>query len=78
MRFDVRDMLEHFDLYLAGKGNLQGDDSEPWSVLFSSDEPNGGERKVHVGRFSIDVSSAAAARGLLARTALRTGRAGAS
>lgn len=67
---DVRDMLEHFDAYLAGRGKLQNVDSKPWDVHFSTDEPTGGERVIHIGDRSVNVPEAAVAAKRLAWAAV--------
>jgi hypothetical protein len=74
---NVRDMLEHFDKYVAGIGNMQTARKKadlpvsPWLVSYGSDEPVGGERRIHVDGLELDVAAAASAARPLAQAALQ-------
>jgi hypothetical protein len=74
---NVRDMLEHFDKYVAGLGNMQTARKKadlpvrPWLVSYSSDEPVGGERRIQVDGLELDVAVAASAARPLAQAALQ-------
>jgi hypothetical protein len=63
----VREMLEHFDAYVRGIGNLQmqrmSEDLpvSQWRVYYSSNEPVGGERRIHVDGLELEVRAAATA-----------------
>jgi hypothetical protein len=73
----VRDMLEHFDAYVRGIGSLQKNrltedlPVSQWRVYYSSNEPVGGERRIHVDGLELDVRAAATAAWPLAQAALR-------
>jgi hypothetical protein len=55
----VRDMLEHFDAYLEGRGKLQraGTVDDPWSY-FASGSIQNTTRRLHVGGYEIELPGA--------------------
>jgi hypothetical protein len=74
----IRDMLEHFDDYLIGSGDLQknGEHTVRWNVSYSSDvldsdDPEIGERVIHINGRSLDVGWAAEAVRPLAQAAIK-------
>jgi hypothetical protein len=73
----VRDMLEHFDAYVRGIGNMQNQRKKAelplnaWRVYYSSNEPVGGERRIDVDGLELDVTAAASAAWPLAQAALQ-------
>ena len=53
---DARDMLEHFDEYIVGTGNMQGEDGNPKYSVWLDHTPDGWS--VRIGPSVIDVASA--------------------